>query len=117
MPNEVITKKLETATNKIGRAFGDLLGVFEKHGDEITGENLEKIFTFLNLSLGGIYQKALIARSVAVATNGGFTLDMELPTPPPAQHEMRVAGHGKRIPSPPPSLDPEDDDDVGFIED
>lgn len=115
MPDGSTTERLEAATNKVGKAFGELLNVFEKHGDKIEEKDLDKVFAFLSLSLHGVHQKALIARGVAVATNGGFTLDMELPAPNPGQ-VMRVAGQ-KRTPTPPPSLEPENDDDVGFIDD
>lgn len=72
-------ERLEGATNKVGKALGELLGVVEKSGQDLSEAQVDKVFQFLATSVTGMHQKAQLARSVAVAANGAFKLDMELP--------------------------------------
>jgi hypothetical protein len=73
-------RALEQAIGKIGKAYGDLLRVAEKHGHEISKEDYHRARFFLDSTIGKIWEKIDVVRDVARATNGEFSLDsVELP--------------------------------------
>ncbi|AGC36098.1 hypothetical protein B7L88_gp054 [Rhizobium phage RHEph10] len=73
-------RALEQAISKIGKAYGDLLRVAEKHGHEIGQTDYDKARFFLDSTIGKIWEKIDVVRDVAKATNGDFSLDsIELP--------------------------------------
>lgn len=79
-------EQLEAATNKVGKAIGDLLVVFERQGQHLDEASQRKVFGFLHKALEGAHQKATVARTIAKATNGAFSLedaDEEIVTPGP----------------------------------
>lgn len=73
-------KALETAVGKIAKAYGDLLKVAEKHGDDIDKEDYAKARYYLDQTIEKIWDKVDVVRDVAKATSGEFSLDtVEMP--------------------------------------
>jgi hypothetical protein len=73
-------KALEAAIGKIGKAYGDLLKVAEKHGDDIAKEDYEKARYYLDQTIKKLWDKVDVVRDVAKATSGEFSLDsVEMP--------------------------------------
>ncbi|WP_276122606.1 hypothetical protein [Pararhizobium qamdonense] len=68
-------RALEQAIGKIGKAYGELLRVAEKHGDDIERADYDKAQFFLNQTIAKIWEKIDVVRDVAKATNGEFSLD------------------------------------------
>lgn len=77
-----MTDKITAATNKVAKAITDLAKAFETDAGSISEEGFRKVFDFLRVTVSGAEEKARIARILAPATTGTFSLDMELPTAP-----------------------------------
>ncbi|TDW20523.1 hypothetical protein EV128_125153 [Rhizobium azibense] len=79
-PKPEAKKALEAAIQKIGKSYGDLLRVAEKHGDDISKDDYAKAQYFLSETIKKIWEKIDVVRDVAKATNGDFSLDsIEMP--------------------------------------
>ncbi len=72
---------IENATHGVSRALGELLKAIEKHGEDVTDADSEKLFGFLEHSLNVIEEKADHARAIAAVTRGTFSFDSETPLP------------------------------------
>jgi hypothetical protein len=73
-------KTLELAISNIAKAYGNLLKVAERHGDDISTEDYAKARYYLDQTIAKIWEKVDVVRAVAKATNGEFSLDsVEMP--------------------------------------
>lgn len=70
-------QRIEQAVTKVGRAYDDLVRTVEKNGDDLTKDDLEKVFKFLNQVHLGSQNKAQLSLATAIAANGGFSLDKD----------------------------------------
>ncbi|QIG69125.1 hypothetical protein EVB78_092 [Rhizobium phage RHph_N1_15] len=99
-------KALEQAIGKIGKAYGDLLRVAEKHGHEISKEDYAKAQFFLSETIKKIWDKVDVVRDVAKATSGEFSLDsIEMPVPEILKSHTHATGFST-LQSPPIEIDP-----------
>ncbi|MBX4911408.1 hypothetical protein HJA82_29280 [Rhizobium bangladeshense] len=110
-------KALEQAIGRIGKAYGDLLRVAEKHGHEISKEDYAKAQFFMSETINKIWDKVDVVRDVAKATSGEFSLDsIEVPasaslkimTPAGVQEWQVPAGapFSQPVEAPRPQIDP-----------
>lgn len=122
--------KVEMATNRVAKGFDALTKALDASMGQLSDDQVQKVFAFLDLTLGKAHQQVMINRQARV-TAGGFSLDMELPTtpgptPPPMFYPPGVRG-GVRTPegriftgrTDPGTRDIQQEDDadgVGFIE-
>lgn len=122
--------KVEMATNRVAKGFDALTKALDASMGQLSDEQVQKVFAFLDLTLSKAHQQVMINRQARV-TAGGFSLDMELPTtpgptPPPMFYPPGVRG-GVRTPegrlftedgnAGPRNIKVEDEEDgVGFIE-
>ncbi len=73
-------KALEQAVSKIAKAYGELLKVAEKHGDEIERQDYTKARFYLDQTITKLWDKIDVVRDIAKATAGEFSLDsVEVP--------------------------------------
>ncbi len=89
---------IETATHGVSRALGELLKAIEKHGEDVTDADSEKLFCFLEHSLNIIEEKADHARAIAAVTRGTFSFDSDVPLP---TTEKRKRGRPRKNPEEP----------------
>lgn len=122
--------KVEMATNRVAKGFDALAKALDASMTQLSDEQVQKVFSFLELTLGKTHQQVVINRQARV-TAGGFSLDMELPatpgpTPPALSYPPGVRA-GIRTPegriftgrTDPGTRDIQQEDDadgVGFIE-
>ncbi|QIG75664.1 hypothetical protein EVC20_093 [Rhizobium phage RHph_Y2_17_1] len=98
-PKSEPKRALEQAISKIGKAYGDLLRVAEKHGHEISQTDYDKARFFLDGTIGKIWEKIDVVRDVAKATNGDFSLDsIELPETETLTIHTRAGVQEYRVP-------------------
>ncbi len=84
---------IENATHDVSRALGELLKAIEKHGEDVTDADSEKLFGFLEHSLNVIEEKAGNARAIAAVTRGTFSFDSDAPLP---TTEKRKRGRSRK---------------------
>ena len=123
-------EKLEIAVNRVGKAFGELLKVFEVSGSTITESERVKAFTYLTNAFNTIQTKSESAHQLSTITKGTFSLDMEIAQQEPqpslsgvrsgvvigvtGRPEGRISKHSGEAVNQPIILP--DDDDISFIE-
>lgn len=86
--------RVMTATGAIGKSIGELLGLLEKHGAEITHEEFHKVWTFLHHTLGTIEVQARKDRLVIAAGEFSFDSPPGFEVPPSPYMGERAERHG-----------------------
>jgi hypothetical protein len=74
-------ERIEKAFSDAGKKLADLVKACEQHGHELTEEQFNKGFDWLQVTMQTVIAKARTARTLAVAANGAFSFDMPLPAP------------------------------------
>lgn len=125
-------QKLESAVTRVGRAYDELVRTVEKYGEQISQEDLAKVFAFLGEVHAGSNNKASLSISTAIAANGGFSLDtfepghqstvivasapaLHLPPGAKGSRHQELVEHGGRLIGKKKSA-PQDDDANAFLE-